>query len=401
MINQATTDLDKKMNDKLTILVVDSDEQSRKSIRNAVKDFPDVQIKGETQSLSDGQHMARKIKPDILILELPSDFERTLRTAEQIKSDSPGTLIFITSKSKDPEIIISAMRAGAQEFLIRPIEPSELKKAIEKTQKILEKQKKTPRVETGKIITVFSKKGGVGVTTIAINLALGLTQLSQKESKERKEKTVIVDLDMQLGDVTSFMNLMPDFTIVDACNRNGDIDAVKLDQSLLRSPSGLRVLGEPKDPMEAEIVTPAHIHKILSQLRYRFPYVVVDTPHTFDNKTQEIFDLSNYILLVTVSNISVLRATKKTLDFLKNLGYGEEKVKVIANRIGRKDRITMDEMEKALHFPVSWQIPNNYPVVIDSINSGLPLVGDKKSSNVADSLIGLAEEIASWGKTPT
>ena len=386
------------MNDKLTILLIDSDEQSRKTVRNIVKDFPDVQIKGETQSLSDRQHMAREIKPDILILELPPDFERALRTAEQIKSDSPGTLIFITSKSKDPEVIIRAMRAGAQEFLVRPIEPSELKKAIEKTQKIL-KQKETPEVDTGKIITVFSKKGGVGVTTIAINLALGLTRLAQKEGKESKDKTVIVDLDLQLGDVTSLMNLIPNFTIVDACNRNGDIDAVKLDASLLRAPSGLRVLGEPKDPMEAEIVTPAHIHKILSQLKSRFPYVVVDTPHTFDNKTQEIFDLSNYILLVTVSNISVLRATKKTLDFLKNLGYGEEKVKVIANRIGRKDRIQTDEMEKALHFPVSWQIPNNYPVVVDSINSGLPLVGDKKSSNVADSLIGLAEEIASWGKS--
>jgi pilus assembly protein CpaE len=386
------------MNDKLTILLIDSDEQSRRSIRNVVKELPDVQIKGETQSLSDGQHMARKIKPDILILELPSDFERALRTAEQIKSDSPGTLIFITSKSKDPEIIIRAMRAGAQEFLIRPIEPSELKKAIEKAQKIL-KQKETPKVDTGKIITVFSKKGGVGVTTIAINLALGLTRLAHKEGKENKDKTVIVDLDLQLGDVTSFMNLMPNFTIVDACNRNGDIDAVKLDASLLRAPSGLRVLGEPKDPMEAEIVTPAHIHKILSQLKSRFPYVVIDTPHTFDNKTQEIFEISNYILLVTVSNISALRATKKTLDFLKNLGYGEEKVKVIANRIGKKDRIRTDEMEKALHFPVSWQIPNNYPVVIDSINSGLPLVGDNKSSNVADSLIDLAEEIANWSKS--
>jgi len=381
---------EEKMAEKLSVVVVDADKSGRKELKDRLDHMNDVRIVSVAKGVNEGIRTVRGSKPDILILDLLKDPGRTLEWVERLKLEFPDMAIFVSSETATTDLIMSAMRAGAQEFLVRPIDSNELKKAVEKVLKTKEQVKAVPA--SGTIIAVFSKKGGLGVTTLAVNLGVALSQGAQK-------KAALVDLDLQLGDVSSFLNLSPDYNILDACNEDGGIDAVKLQSCMTRHDSGVFVLAEPKNPAESENISSSQINQILRHLRSMFSYVVVDTPHVFDSKTLQVFELSDHIIVVVVPNISSIRATKKTLGALKDLGYTRDKVRVVVNRVGKKDPIKSDQIEKTLHYPVSWVVPNDYAVVIEAINTGYPLVSQKGNSNVAKSIWELANDIPGWSRS--
>jgi pilus assembly protein CpaE len=378
------------MAEKLSIVVADSDGAVRKMLKNLFSQMNNVKLVSEIKRAEDVFEEVRRTKPDILILELPRDFSKTLRTAERIKTELPNLYIFVSSEAKTPELIISAMRAGASEFLSKPLDPDELKVAIEKALKQKE-QIKVQAPKVGRIISVFSKKGGMGVTTLAVNMGVALSQMDDR-------KTALLDLDLQLGDVTSFLNLSPEYNIIDVCNKEGGIDEVKLQSCMVRHQSGVYVLAEPRNPAESENVSPSQINSILEHLKSMFSFVVIDTPHSFDAKTLEAFELSDHIMVVAVPSVSSIRATKKTLAAFRDLGYAPDKVKLVVNRVSKKDRITASEIEKTLNYPITFAIPNNYPTVIDAINTGIPLVDHQTDSNVAKSITELANDIPKWSR---
>lgn len=379
------------MAEKLSVVVIDSDGSMRATLRNQLAQIENVELADELKGTDQGFEVVKKTRPDILILELPADYSRTLRWTERMKLELPGTTIFVSSEIKTTELIISAMRAGAQEFLARPIDPGELRKAVEKL--IAERERlnrQTP--EGGRVISVFSKKGGLGVTTLAVNLGVALSQIGER-------KAAIVDLDLQLGDVTSFLNLSPEYTILDACDENDRVDAVKLQSCMVRHDSGVFVLPEPKNPGESENVSSSQVGQILRHLRSMFSYVIVDTPHTFDPRTLEAFELSDHIMVVMTPNISSTRATKKALAVFKELGYAKDKVRLIVNRASKRDPIKVDEIEKTLRHPAAWVVPNNYRAAIEAINSGVPLVNHRGNCNLAKNILDLSSEIPEWNRT--
>jgi pilus assembly protein CpaE len=378
------------MAEKLSIAVADTDGAVRKMLKNLFSQMNNVKLVSEIKRAEEVFEEVRRTKPDILILELPRDFSKTLRTAERIKMELPNLSIFVSSEAKTPELIISAMRAGASEFLSKPLDLDELKVAIEKTLKLKE-QIKVQAPKVGRIISVFSKKGGMGVTTLAVNMGVALSQMDDR-------KTALLDLDLQLGDVTSFLNLSPEYNIIDVCNKEGGIDEVKLQSCMVRHQSGVYVLAEPRNPAESENVSPSQINSILGHLKSMFSFVVIDTPHTFDAKTLEAFEISDHIMVVAVPSVSSIRATKKTLAAFRDLGYAPDKVKLVVNRVSKKDRITASEIEKTLNYPITFAIPNNYPTVIDAINTGIPLVNHQTDSNVAKSITELANDIPKWSR---
>lgn len=379
------------MAQKLSVVVVGSDKSVRKELRNQLDQMSNVEVRSAVRSLDEALGAVRSSKPDILILELAEEPDRTLKWMEQVKMQFPHMAIFVSSANKAPDLVISAMRAGAQEFLGRPIVTNEIMQAIDKVLKTRVKTKAVAPAR-GKIISVFSKKGGLGVTTLAVNLGLALSRVAEN-------KAALIDLDLQLGDVTSFLNLSPEYNILDALNEDGGVDAVKLQSCMTHHESGVFVLSEPKNPVDSDNVSSSQINQILRQLRSTFSYVVVDTPHTFDSQSLEAFELSDHIIVVVVPSVSSIRAAKKTLGVFQQLGYLRDKVKVVANRVGKKDSVKVDDIEKILRCPVNWVLPNNYPVAIDAINSGIPLVNHKAGSNVAKSILELANDIPKWSRS--
>jgi pilus assembly protein CpaE len=376
---------------KLTVVVIDTEKSSRRTLR----DLLDQQGNLEVACVAKGQDQAlpaiKTSRPQVLILELPRDSDRTLKWIERMKLEFPDMSIFVSSADKSPDLVISAMRAGVQEFLGRPINSDELKKAINKVFKTKE-QARAQAPSRGKVISVFSKKGGLGVTTLAVNLGSALARVAEN-------KAALIDLDLQLGDVTSFLNLSPDYNILDVLNEDGGVDAVKLQSCMTRHESGVFVLPEPKNPADSDNVSSSQINQIVRHLSSTFSYVVVDTPHNFDSKTLEVFELSDHIIMVVVPNFSAVRAAKRTLGVFKQLGYPRDKVRVVVNRVGKKDSVKVEDVEKTLRYPVSWVVPNDYPVAIDAVNSGVPLVNHKGESNLAKSILELANDIPEWSRS--
>lgn len=380
------------MADKLSVLVIDSDRSTKQTLTKHLAQMINVELVGDLTGIDQAPEVIKKAKPDILILELPADHGKTLRWTERMKLEFPGMIICVSSQIKTTELILSAMRAGAQEFLARPIDPGELRKAVEKVTTERDQLLRRGTPEGGRIISLFSKKGGLGVTTLAVNLGVALSQAE-------KSKAAIVDLDLQLGDVSSFLNLSPEYSIVDAFDERDRVDPVKLQSCMTRHQSGVFVLSEPKNPADSENVTSSQLGQILQHLKSMFSYVIVDTPHLFDSRNLEAFELSDYIMLVLVPNISSVRATKKALSVFKDLGYAKDKVRLIVNRASKGDSIKVEEIEKTLRYPVAWVIPNNYRSVVEAINSGIPLVNHRGNSNVAKSISGLSADILEWNRS--
>lgn len=370
------------MSEMLSIMIVSSESETAGVFRN----ISEVEV--STANIHDDSwpDLLRRQAPDVLMIELSpkSDMSAALGRIERLKSEFPGLSIFAQSSSKAPELIIASMRAGAQEFFTRPINEHELSQAIERARK--RKDMMTGRGRSGKLITVFSKVGGSGVTTLAVNLGVSLAQVSGKRS-------ALLELNLQHGDAASVLNLKPKYSILDACDSADRVSSDKLQSCMTHHEAGLSVLSEPPHPAASEEVSAGQVQQILLQLRSMYPYVVVDTPHIFEPRSLAAMDLSDMVIVVMVATVTSVRSTKKVLEVFREMGYSPDKVRLVVNRVGRADRINPQELRETLNYPTFWTIPNNYRAVIDAINSGVPLTAQKRLSNVAKNIIELAEMV--------
>lgn len=373
----------------LSVIIVDNERSQRRALRNQLSSIESIDVEAEEKLIDDCMERAVKDPPDIMIVELDgaSEPEKTLEAVEGLKLAHPEIAVFVQSADQSPELIMSAMRAGAQEFFRRPVDSESLSKAIDKVRRL--KTLSSPRTPTeGKVVSLFSKRGGLGVTTLAVNLGIALSELSER-------RTALMDLDLQLGDITSFLDLSPEYNILDACDNHQDVDENKLQSCMTPHKSGVAVLAEPGISDQLAEISGHHVTQILDHLRSMYGYVVVDASHTFNETTYSAFEHSDSVLILTVSTVSSIRATKQSLQLFRSLGYGPEKVHIIVNRVCKADNIRIDEIEKTLDYPVFWTIPNNYKAVIDAINSGIPLVNGGRPSNVSKSVVRLAETLMS------
>lgn len=380
------------MSRKITIAIVDSEGPYRKAVKEQLGDMSDVELVGEAEKLHSGLELVSKVRPDVVILELPQHADETLERIEQWRVEMPDMLVFVSSASKKPDLILAAMRSGAVEYLSKPLEVNEFHTAVEKAVR----QKKSGAQRSGggnRIIAVYSRKGGLGVTTIAVNLAMALGGNDQS-------RTVLVDLAPDLGDTTSQLDLKPRFALRDILDKSGRVHPGNLQSSLLRHPTGIYCLAEREAMPEAEQITPTHVYEMLSTLRDEFHHVVIDLPHVLDAHGYEAFQIADRILLVATTDVASVRSTRYVLKILRTLGYDEQKVQIVLNRVSKKDAVSADQFSETLQYPVSWQIPSDYPTVIEAINIGDPVVHSKPKSAVAKELIKMASDLNVNGPPP-
>jgi len=370
------------MSDLLSILILNSDAETASQFEK----LPDAQLAAASLQADGWSEALRKHALDILVVELSpkADFTSSLIRIERVRSEFPDLSIFVTSSSKAPELIIAAMRAGAQEFLAKPINEHELNQAVERSRR--RKDVSTGRRHPGKLISVFSKTGGVGVTTLAVNLGVALAQGDSK-------RAALVDLNLQHGDAASLLNLEPRYSIIDACESGDHVDSDKLQSCMSPHPSGLSILSEPPHPSASDEVSALQVQSVLQQLRGIYPFVVVDTPHIFEPRIMAALDLSSTILLATVATIPALRSSRKILELFHELGYSSDKVKLVINRVSKVDRIETKEITRTLDYEIFWTLPNNYVATSDALNTGTPLVTQKRLTNIAKSILEMAAAV--------
>jgi len=322
--------------------------------------------------------------PLVAVVDINRDPERAFSVAEQIKSKLSNVRLVMTSPTGAPDSILRAMRSGAEEFITQPFNWVEVLKSIETIRKKIDVHA-TRTTERGHIIAVSSNKGGVGSTTAATNLAACLVA--------ENKSVCLVDLVLQFGSVTSFLNIDASYTILDLVKNLKRIDPLFLDGSLVKHASGIRVLAEPFYAEDARRITPADIDEILDVLAQSFDFVVVDTPKEFDDMLALVLDKANLILFVTEMDVPSLKSAHRALELFERMGIYDKKIRLVLNRYVKSKLMTLESVEKALGVKVFWTLPNNYPVAIAAVNQGLSIQECDAKSDIAKSYAGLTDSV--------
>lgn len=370
---------------KLPICVIGEESKAVTALMQELRKQAMYSVEMEVWDYGEGvEHLRGKTGPLVAIVSIVEASERAFDVAEDIKSKFQNARVVMTSPSPDPDIILRAMRSGAEEFLTQPFDWSETFKALDAIRNKVEAQPSMTGGH-GQIIAVSSNKGGVGSTTVATNLAATLVA--------RKKSVCLVDLVLQFGSVTSFLNLEASYTILDLAKNLKKIDPLFLDGSLVKHASGIRVLAEPFYAEDARRITPADIDEILQVLSQSFDFIVVDTPKEFDELLALVLDKANMILFVTEMDVPSLKSAHRAFELFGRMGIYEKKIRLLLNRYIKSKLMSLESAEKALGTKVFWTLPNNYPTAIAAVNQGLSIQECDPKSDIARGYSGLAEAL--------
>ncbi len=372
------------MPSQFSILVIDKDKLSGDSIVSTLRPYSDsISLAGSVDSFTDGDCAMQRNAPNVVFLGV-EEIEQGIKDVQCITLKYPMVSVIACSSEKNSEWILALMRAGAVEYLLRPIAQEELKQSLQKVGRFIFK---TPSEETpaGEIIAVYNPIGGMGTTTVAVNLAAALA--------EEGTKVALVDLNLDAGDVNTFLNVNPTYTLSSVTSNIERLDANFLMSVMTRHASGPFVLTEPLEVDEAVSITPEQVRRILEFLRGTFSYVVVDCVGQLAGCNLAIFGSSNLILFTTTLSLPALKNTKRYLTAMGRKGFNSDRVKLVINRYLPKSDIQIKDAEKVLGWSVYQAIPNEYADVVDSINKGMPVVKLLPRSPISKAIQGLAERV--------
>ncbi len=370
------------MNNSVSVVIIDKEEASKKIIRNYIQNISDVYIDKEFSDAFEAYNYVIENRTNIIIVDISEDPDLTFELINKITTLNKQAKVIVTSYNADADLVIKSMRIGAREFLTKPMKEQEAITAIIKLKDLV--QGNLSDNNKCKIISTFSNKGGIGKTAIAVNLALELANLT-------KEKVALIDLNLQLGDVTTFLDLNPSFDISYVVNNINRVDESFLLSTLEQyKDTSLYVLADPPYLEQAEDITSDQIAKLFDVLKETFSYIVVDTGSSFDGKTITVLDSSDLILLVTIVNLPAIRNCQRCLELFDRLGYTKEKVKIVLNRYMENEEIKTEDVEDVLDKKVYWKIPNNYFTIMSAINKGIPVGMINEDSNISRSYRDLA-----------
>lgn len=363
------------MSEDISAIILSESEQTRSVLKMYLDEYGKYNYLSEYEDLSELFNTLSSLSKSLLIIDLSKNSSKYIEFMENVSVGCPNCKIIAVSDSPSVDLIIKVMRAGAKEFLSAPVIKGEFFDILERLYLQLSDNK--PTVNKCRVLTVFSNKGGIGKTSIASNLALELAKIT-------KENVALVDLNFQLGDITTFLDLKPSFNISYMLQNLDKINGDFLLNTIERyKDTSLYVLADPPYFKQAENISKKEISKLFDLLKNTFSYIVVDTDSTFDGKTVTALDNSDLIFLVTIVNLPALRNCQRILDLFDKLGYDKEKTQIVVNRYMENDEIKIDDVENLLERGVYWKIPNNYFTMMSAINKGVSVAEVNPSSNVA------------------
>ncbi|MFN3761985.1 MAG: CpaE family protein, partial [Anaerolineae bacterium] len=383
--------------EKIRVLIVDDIAETRENLRKLLSFAPDIEVVGTAATGEEGVQLARELVPHVVIMDINLPGMDGITATEQIAREVPTAQIVILSVQGETGYMRRAMAAGARDFLVKPPSGDELMATIRRVYEIGQAQaarmaplQVTPTgpvgrpvpARHGQLVVVFSPKGGVGCTTVAVNLAIALqTRLGAGQ------KVAIMDGSFQFGDVGVMLNLQATRSVADLAMRVEELDTDLLTSVLTPHPSGVRVLLAPPNPEAAEAFISAdggmaegsrRINAILDGLLSEFDLVVVDTWSMLNELTLTFLDRADLILLVVTPLIPDIKDIRHFLELADRLGYPRTKIGLVINHSDRKTGLRLDQIERAL-IPALAHIPYDERAGVVAANRGLPIVTEEAS----------------------
>jgi pilus assembly protein CpaE len=402
--------------EKIQVLIVDDIPETRENLRKLLYFENDIEVVGAAISGEEGIQMAKDLEPHIVLMDINMPGMDGITATEAILRDLPATQVVMLSVQGETDYLRRAMMAGARDYLTKPATGDELMGTIRRVYETGKTRAMTmpaqptgpaavspeggrPRRQ-GDVVAVFSPKGGVGCTTIAVNLAVALQQMAGN-----RQKIALVDASVQFGDVGVMLNLQANRSIADLVLHIGDLDRDMLNSVLTPHGSGLKVLLAPPHPEAAESLLASTsldegtgggsvLEGVLGLLREEFDTIVVDMWSWVDDIALTVFDSAALIVLVVMSNIPSIKSARLFLEVATRLNYPMEKIALVVNGVDRRMAIGAEQIEQAM-LPLSAQIPLDRQVVLAAVNHGVPFVMRDPSRPVSQSILQLAEYVGS------
>src|SRR6267142_4028260 len=375
------------MTQPITFVVLSTGLDNFKEIRKALSAESRVHLLAGGNDAEQLYEEIVRLKPAAAIIALGSNADQAVNFIQRLNAECPKTAIISAAKDASPDLILRSLRAGAQEFLRIPISNEELKTVLDRVADFCTTQVAAPRAK-GRMIAVFSSKGGCGTSFIATNLAAATGA-----------RTCLVDLNLQAGDLPLFLGVDPKYSIADMVEKRSRLDDGLIATLVTPYSSNLSLLAAPKEADSADEIEPQHVFEVLQRLRESYDYVVLDPQHTFDSITLAALDQSDEIVLVLSLDIPAIRSTQRALEIFDRLGYPRKKVRIVVNRWSKQIDLDLRQVEKFLGEPVAGFIPSDYQTAVTSINLGQPLIHSDSDSKIAQEIRRLARMIAGGNVT--
>lgn len=393
--------------DKIRVLIVDDVADTRENVRKLLQFESDVEVVGAARSGKEGIQLCQELDPDVVLMDINMPDIDGITATETIRQKSPHIQVVILSVQGDQNYMRRAMLAGARDFLTKPPMGDELISALRRAGEMarMERSKSVasramPAVPgggpvamsgmaalaQGKVVTVYSPKGGTGTTTLAVNLALAL--------HNEDTRVVLVDANLQYGDVAVFVNEQGKNTILDLAPRVDELDPDVVEEIMLKhEASGVHILAAPQRPEMAEKISADQFTKVLSYLRQLYAYVVVDTAPILTDITLSAIDASDALVLITTQDIPAIKNARLFLDLLQTLGIDRERVVFAMNKFDKRIAITPERVGENLKQEVVAVVPLDERVVIPAVNRGVPFMLDNKAQPAGRGIFSLAEAV--------
>ncbi|MGE5418108.1 MAG: AAA family ATPase [Acidobacteriota bacterium] len=387
---------------QIKVVIADDIQQTRENIRMLLELDRNIAVVGEAGNGQEVLDVVDVTNPDVVLMDINMPIMDGIKATEMLSLQHPDVGVIMISVQGEQEYLKKAMMAGAKEYMIKPFTADELSSAIKNVVELNKRrrdvQQKVERIEVKKhkpqIVAVYGAKGGVGKTSIAVNLAISLAH-------KTREKIALVDLDLQFGDIAVMVNVYPKRTIAELMQESSDLET-DLMETYLYERNGIKILAAPNKPELAELVNEEGVIKILKALMVSYDYIVVDTSCNFNDVTLAVLDMADTVFLVTTPDLPALKNNKRALDILKSLSLNN-KVRLIVNRSTGGFGIEIEDVERAMELPVCTSFPSDAKLVVASMNRGLPFVMVDSNAPVSKAIrfmVGVASGVTEESEAP-
>ena len=356
------------MKNVIRLAIVDPNDSSRSMLKHLLLGIDTVWLEAECSNYEYFADVALQTHPDIALVSLDADPDAALDLVARLSQEVPNCNALVISSSQEGSLILKAMRNGAKEFLSFPLNLEDFLAALDRIQHSSGGKPGEGPSKPSQVITVAGVNGGVGCTSLAINLACVLAQ-------NERNNVAIIDLDLSLGDTDVWLDIIPDYTIQDVAENVNRLDYALLKRSLTKHDCGAFLLPRPVHLDDAPSFTPDELRRVIALLKATFTHLVIDISKSYTPLDIAAMESSDSVLLVTQLDLPCLRNVVRLLQFFDQHETLAEKLNVVVNRLGLQDtQISLNKALETIGREGFWQIPNDFATMVESRNNGVPLL---------------------------
>lgn len=390
---------------KISVLIVDDIPETRENLQKLLYFETDIEIAGTAENGQKAIDQARMLQPDIVLMDINMPDMDGITASQEIVRLAPASQIIMMSVQSEADYLRRSMLAGAVDFLTKPFTSEELSSSIHRVYEMGAKRRPPPlaRDETeqgmptaagpaayqsspgGKLLLIYSPKGGTGCSTLAANLAIAIAQTTSK-------KVALVDASLQFGDADVLLNLQGTQTIVDATKRIDELDADLLSVLMSTHPSGIKVLAAPLSPVDSDTISPEVYKEVLRRLQKAFDYVVLDSWSYLDDTILAAIDLAERVLIVMTPEIPSIKGTKQFFEIAEALEFPLDRVDLILNKVYPRDGIRPEQIENSMKHKIQAQFEFEPQATRQAVNQGQPVIAAQPNHPLSQGFLHLAQQ---------